>query len=83
MKTKNKIDEIYDAVNALMNAGCWQFLDEILMDKAIQVWRTDVDVLLSYATATLPGKKKLKNRQRFMTTCKNYHPEPDLWEGLE
>jgi hypothetical protein len=80
--TANKIDQIYDAIHALSIDGCWKFMDDFLDMLEPRVWRTDVDELVSYATATLIFKDKLKKRDKFMKTCRKFHPKKELWKGL-
>ena len=80
--TDIKLDEIYDAFDALMKAKCWNFIDGYLHDLCMRCWRTDIDILLAYATATLPAKTKLPHRKMFIDTCKHLHPNLELWKGL-
>lgn len=82
-KEFNKIDELYDAIGILMMGGCWNFLDEVLIDKANQAWRIDIDILVEYATATFPGKSKLPHRTYFIECCRKFHPDVKNWSGLE
>ncbi len=81
--TDEQIDEIYTAIDTLMANGCWNFLNECFANLELKVWRTDLDILLSYATASLPGKSKIPARQHFIKTCKVRHPDIELWKGLE
>jgi len=78
-----QIDEIYTAVDVLMKANCWDFLNECFANLDLKVWRTDIDILLSYATASLPAKSKLPAREHFIKTCKSRHPDIKLWKGLD
>jgi hypothetical protein len=81
--TANKyIDEIHDAIDALLKVECWNFVDELLLNLAQRAWRTELDELVTYATSTLPAKSKLPSRERFMITCKHLHPKNDIWKGL-
>ena len=62
--TDKDLDEVYKAVDALMRAGTWMFLDALIAYWESVAWRTPVDLLVAYATATLPAKSKftaLKN----------------------
>jgi len=77
-----QLDEIYDAIDALMTIGAWEFLDDLFVYWDSKVWRTDLDILLALATASLPAKSKLPFRERFMETCLNFYPDPELWKGL-
>jgi len=77
-----ELDEIYTAIDSLMRAGCWNFLHEHFKALEQQTWRLDVDVLLTYATVSLPGKKKIPSRERFIKSCKMRHPDVD-WKGLD
>lgn len=81
--TDKEMDEIFLAIDSLMRAGCWNFLDEYFENFCQRVWRTDVDVLLTYATASFPGKSKIPSRARFIKTCKNLFPDVELWKGLD
>jgi hypothetical protein len=87
MKTSStkdvELDEIYDVIDSLMKIGAWKFLNDQFMYWAIAAWRLDLDVLLGYATASLPGKPQLPNRAYFIKCCKKFYPEKSLWEGLE
>ena len=83
-KILNKeIDKIHNAIDVLMRNDCWDFIDDILYDFTPRLWRTDIDILLSYATATFPGKSKLPSRKEFMRLCTSLHSDPKLWSGLE
>ena len=81
--TDKQIDEIYDAMDALMKAQCWKFLNDFFTDLCPRVWRTDIDILLSYATSTLPAKSKIPSRDKFIKTCKHLFPDVELWKGLD
>lgn len=78
-----QIDEIYDAIDALMRAGAWNFLNELFVVWEQQAWRLEIDILVTYAVASCPGKSKLPARKNFMDRCMALHPDPDLWKGLE
>jgi len=78
-----ELDEIYTAIDALMKAGCWNFLNEFFEHFCQRVWRTDINILLGYATASLPGKSKIKSREKFIRTCKHLFPDVELWKGLD
>jgi hypothetical protein len=82
MATEPEIDEIYDAVEALMDEGCFGFLNEHLFHLTPMVWRMDIDILLAYATATLVEKNKLPAREGFLNQCRKMHPGRKLWDGL-
>ena len=43
-KLDAELDKLYDAIELLMTNGCWDFLDDILVDKALQVWRIDLEI---------------------------------------
>ena len=82
----HELDVIYYAIDLLMKNGQWEFLDGVIHDLIIKVWRMDIDILMGYATVTLPGKSKLPSRKVFMEQCIRLHSdpkEPDLWKGLE
>jgi hypothetical protein len=83
MNKNKQLDEIYDAMDALMKAKCWTFIDNYLHDLCMKAWRTELDYLLVYATATLLAKSKLPHRKLFMDTCKHLHPDVEVWKGLE
>lgn len=76
------LDDIYEAIDALLRAGSFKFLDELIRDWEARAWRTDVDILLAYATATLPAKSKLPSRKSFMVRCLQLHSDAELWKGL-
>jgi hypothetical protein len=78
----NKIDIIYDAMGALIKAECWEYLNDRFNELTLQAWRHDFDILIAYATATLPVKSKISNRNMFMDKCKELYPHDD-WGGLE
>lgn len=80
--TDKKLDEIYDAIDALMRVGAWNFLDELFISWEMKIWRTPVDILVAYATVSFPAKSKLPHRKFFMDSCFRFHPEPKLWKGL-
>ena len=86
----NNIDIIYDEVDRLMNQNDWNQLSlrlTIIVDMAsdYSLVRKDysLDELLAWATATLPAKSKIKSRPMFIAKCKELHPDPELWRGLE
>ena len=78
-----ELDEIYNAFDALMWSGCWNFLDDFIKDLVMRSWRIELDKLLAYATASFPAKSKLPHREVFINNCKLLHPEKDLWKGLD
>lgn len=81
----SQLDEIYDTADYMMRRGYWHTLNELFECMTNKVWRTDLNILLGWATATLPGKSKIPNRARFMDECLKHHSdanEPDLWKGL-
>jgi hypothetical protein len=78
-----ELDEIYRVVDVLMRNGCWEFLDDFLENLIVRAWRTDVDELLAYATATLPGKSNIPSRAAFVSHCKRLFPGKKLWQGLD
>lgn len=77
------LDEIYDSINALMAAECWEFINKILTHLVGRTWRTDVGELQMYLNATLPGKDKLPARATLLDNCKRLYPNSELWKGLE
>jgi|APCry1669193128_1035447.scaffolds.fasta_scaffold22432_2 hypothetical protein len=81
--TDKQIDEIHTAIDVLMKCGCWNVLNEMFTGLDLKVWRTDIDILLSYATASLSGKKNIPARESFINTCKRIHPDIELWKGLD
>lgn len=83
MTTDEQLDEIYDAVHALGKLKCFNVLHDILVNLEMKAWRTDLDILLGYATATLPFKSKLPYRVHFINKCKLLHSDPALWKGLD
>lgn len=83
MNHDKELDEIYRAIDALFREGCFDFVDWLLEDKTGQVWRTDVVILVGYATITASAKSKLPSRPMFLAQCKRYHSDPTLWKGLD
>jgi hypothetical protein len=81
--TDKEIDEIFTAIDALMRAGCWDFLNEFFEHFCQRIWRTNITILLTYATASLPGKSKIPSRERFIKTCKHLYDDVELWKGLD
>lgn len=84
--TTKEIDAIYDAADMLMKEGHFFLIDDLLEYYGLGAWRLDIDLLMSWATVTLPAKNKLKRRGFFMEKCLKFHSdpkEPDLWKGLE
>jgi hypothetical protein len=81
--TDTELDEIYTSINVLMKSECWNFLNDFFSNLILRVWRTDIDILLSYATASLPGKSKMPAREQFIKTCKRLYPDVELWKGLD
>lgn len=76
--TDQKLDELYDGIQALAKQECWWFLDSLLQDFTPRIWRTDLDMLLGYATATFPFKSKLPSRVKFLDICKKLYYDPEL-----
>lgn len=81
--TDKELDELYDTADLLMKKGRWSLIDDLLEYYAGAAWRMDVDMLLGWATVTLPAKSKLSKRVQFIDSCIKFHNEPDLWKGLD
>lgn len=81
--TDADLDELHEAIDALLRVGAFKFLDSLLVNWELTAWRTPVDLLVGYAVATYPAKSKLPSRKAFMDRCKQLHAEPELWKGLE
>ena len=81
--TDKEIDEIYKAIDALIKAECFGFLDSILKDFIQRIWRTDRDILLAYSTSTLSVKSKLPSRKFFVNTCKTLYNDEEEWKELD
>ena len=81
--TDKELDELYDTADLLMKKGRWSLIDDLLEYYAGAAWRMDVDMLLGWATVTLPAKSKLSKRVQFIDSCIKCHNEPDLWKGLD
>ncbi len=81
--TQSDIDRICETIDLLMSKDRWGLLNELFDMWNHQVWKTDIDRLLSLATASLPGKSKIPNRKRFMEKCKELYPDENLWIGLD
>lgn len=77
------MDDIYDAVDLLMTAEAWTFLDLVFASLVPSVEEIELDLLLTYATASFPGKSNLPKRKEFMDKCIKIHSDPSLWVGLE
>ena len=75
-------EEANKAMNALIGAECWSFIDDYLYDLCMKAWRMDENYLIEYAKITLPIKSKLPYRERFMITCKHLYPKNDVWKEL-
>ncbi len=78
-----ELDTIYDCVDDLMKGGCWIYLNTYFEALSVTVEKTPLDVLLAWATASLPAKTKISTRDGFIRKCKEVHPDPELWKGLE
>ena len=50
------IDDVYDTADYLMKKGSWNTLDIIIGFMADNSQQTNIDILLAWATATLPSK---------------------------
>lgn len=81
--TDKQLDELYDAMDALMREGCFGFINDYIRDLIPKIWRTDLIILVGYATATLCCKSKLPARKAFMDKCMELYPDKELWKGLE
>ena len=84
--TNAEIDDMYEFGDLLMQSGRWSVLDDLLEFYADAAWRMPLDMLITWATITLPAKSKLKNRGRFIEACLKFHSDPNqpsLWQGLE
>jgi len=81
--TNKEIDDLYDTLDVLMYKGKWDLLNSIFILWTDHAWRTDVDRLLTYATASLPAKTHILSRPAFIARCKQLYPDPELWKGLE
>ena len=79
----NNIDIIYNEVDRLMHQSDWNYLSHKLSIIADMASDYSLDELLAWATATLPAKTKIKSRPMFIAKCKELHPEPELWKGLD
>jgi len=82
MNEKN-IDCIYDAVDSCMKGGRWNLLNNLFLIITKNAELKELDILLSYATSSLPGKNNIPARADFIKRCKELHPNPELWKGLE
>jgi hypothetical protein len=80
---QNELDGVYDMIDVLMTNGRWELLNKLFICWASMAWRTDLDILLGWATASLSGKSKIPAREMFIKTCKRLHPDVKLWKGLE
>ncbi len=81
--TDADIDEIYNAMDALMKANCFSFINNYLGELVKSTWKMPLDILLAYATVTLPYKSLLPTRKKFIENCMRLHSDSKLWKGLE
>jgi hypothetical protein len=81
--TDKQLDDVYDTLDYLMTKGQWTILEDLFIYWGQTAWRTELDLLLAYATASLPAKTKIVNRPAFIKQCMKFHPDPELWKGLE
>lgn len=81
--TDSQLDSIWNLIDDLMTVGDWWLLNNMFF-----VWTNpdciiDLDIKLGIVTATLAGKSHLPNRKAFVDRCKELHPDPELWKGLD
>ncbi len=77
MNKEDKIKEIHISVDVLISSKCFWILNDIFYGLSLRAWRTDVDELLEYATASLSGKDKIPSRKHFIETCQKLYPDVD------
>ena len=73
-----RLDAIYAWADRLMKEGRREELDGVLG----RLRSTDVDILYGFLVATLPYRKKLRNRGRIMSLLKVVEPCAGLLTGL-
>jgi len=78
-----RLNEINSAIQALIKAECWEFLNDYFDNLSVRVWRTNTDELIIHAKASLSEKNKISSRSRFIKTCKHLFPDVKLWKELE
>ena len=79
----DKIDCIYDNVDYLMRSAEWKILNSLSSAWESNAHNIDLNLLLAFATASLPGKSNIPARAEFIEKCKELYPKPELWKGLE
>lgn len=81
--TDKELNDLYDTIDLLMKNGKWELLNLLFQIWEQRAWRTDLDMLLGCATASFPGKSKIKSRTAFIEKCKSLYPDSELWKGLD
>ena len=80
--TDKDIDNIYDYIDSMMTLGEWHDLGEIFRNLIPKINEMSIDAMLTYATASFPGKTRIKYRRTFINLCKKRFPDKALWGGL-
>jgi len=69
MATDRDIDVIYDYFDSCMRHGEFDVIDGILLSLCSSLPSMDLDIALTYLTASYPVKSKLPNRKVFFCKC--------------
>lgn len=77
-----EIDVIYNYVNDMITKNEWHDLSMLFWNFLPQINEMPLDIILAYATASLPGKNRIKYRRRFLDLCEEMYPDNELWRGL-
>jgi len=81
--TSKEIDVIYEGVEALLKAKAWEFLDKHMELMIMSIWRTEIDELIVYLTATRCVKSKLPSRAKYFAACTALFPDQEMWKDVE
>ena len=85
MTRDSDIDEVYDIIDDLMQEGNLRAIDFIIKHVNLNSWgqsRDKLDLALSFLTATLPVKNRLKERGRLIDFVKSRAPICEIDELL-
>lgn len=74
------VDEIHRWVEHRMQANNLRSIDDMLY--VINLKDATNDELITWLTATLPVKNRLRNRTVLLSTLKSNTDDPRLWQGL-
>lgn len=77
------IKSIYQWVAEEAVKGRWATLDDFFAYKVYHINECPLDVLVAYASATLPYARFLPARKAFVEKCAVLHYNPTLWNRLK